>query len=684
MLRILKIRYAHVEERRPYLMAIFHLNVKTISRGKGQSATASSAYRSGEQLYSERYGYSNYYPREVKPVTFILKPEHAPEWALNRERLWNEVEKAEVRKDAQLAREVVVALPIELSDKEQEKLVREYVEENFVAKGMVVDVAIHRDNEGNPHAHIMATIRPFNLDGTWGNKSKTVYLKDENGNQLYTKNGNRRNRKVSLEGWDDKQNLYEWRTNWASITNKYLEKNGFSIRISEKSYHELGEDKIPTIHEGYVAREMDQRGEVSERVEMNKSIRQANYEKQEAQQEEVKQQLSIQILQSYSPKEKIELKKIAENLKVYVNYDNLLDKERMVYNWQRAEKLNKMIQPDSFDTSIVEKIDETKGSIQHGKQLVEDHAVRIYEKYYPELQEETFSRFAKINIGQQSLEKDRKLNDKEILTILKTSLDDEVDSVLKTISSRNYSQSIYHYEKKRAIAHQAVQDFYERNDVTVETVMSLPDDKLAEFKKLYTVRDINHQSVELLEKVYDEYIQSVYPTADLTVFASRQKEVLARAIDYYGTTLSYTKLVEASQQEHISKYNTYEQQIGMRFIRKLENDTMTLDDLNEIEQDYRKREIFYVVSNPVTKEFFLNEVANNEAMAESNVKENVATSNILGQLLKNNDVYEELLRASQENARRENQGRRKKQTKSVKEKKAKSSKKQRQSRTPSL
>lgn len=101
-------------------MAIYHFSMQVISRGKGQSAVASAAYRSGEKLYSERYNKENFYQhRQVIPDTMILKPTHAPDWCVNRELLWNEVEKIEKAKNAQLAREFTVALPIELSNQQQ-------------------------------------------------------------------------------------------------------------------------------------------------------------------------------------------------------------------------------------------------------------------------------------------------------------------------------------------------------------------------------------------------------------------------------------------------------------------------------------------------------------------------------------------------------------------------------------
>src|SRR5690606_7554315 len=137
-----------------FFMSTFYLSVNMISRGKGQSAVASAAYRSGETLYSELdMEIKSYGMRLVQPETFIDAPKHAPEWVYDRERLWNEVELHENKSNSQLAREVRLALPIELDNDTQKKLLQEYVKENFVDRGMVADVSIHRDVKHNPHAH---------------------------------------------------------------------------------------------------------------------------------------------------------------------------------------------------------------------------------------------------------------------------------------------------------------------------------------------------------------------------------------------------------------------------------------------------------------------------------------------------------------------------------------------------
>ena len=640
-------------------MAIYHLSSKIISRGKGQSATASAAYRSGEKLYSERYGEFNFYAREVKPEIFMLKPRHAPEWCLNRERLWNEVEKIEKYKTAQLAREFNIALPIELSKEEQLELTKEYVQTNFVNKGMVADVAIHRDDLANPHFHVMLTIRPFNQDGSWGGKAKIIYILDENGEKQKTPAGNVKSRKYNSTDWDNKKTMQSWRENWATLTNKYLENAGSTERISEKSYTELGEDKQPTIHEGYVAREMEKKGKISDRVEQNRQIKKSNYENQKVKKEAISNSAIKVIMQPLSPKEKGELKNIAKNLKVYVDYDKLIDKERMIKNWQRTEKINKLIQPDKFDPSVLDKIEFAKENVDRGKEILEKQYLRIFEKYYPELSDKKFSNYAKMNIAQKSLEVDKVLDKEEIVDLLSSSRDDEVKDILRTVSKNPYAKSAMDYQRNIVKATQRLEQFYEENNVTKDTVKELPSDKKEEFKKLYSYQDLQINTKELIANYYNQTILAAYPTADLSDLKFGEKEELSKAISYYGNTLSYSKLVEASQEKFINKYTTYEQKMGMTFIDKFEKGTFTKEELQVIEQDYRKKELFDTISDPATKELFLNEVANNQDFSLhddlNSEREGTSSQNLLQKLAKNSNLYDNLLKASQDNARRERQ-----------------------------
>ena len=167
-------------------MAIYHCSIKIISRGKGKSAVAAAAYRSGESLTNEYDGITHDYTRKGGIVhTEILLPDNAPAAYADRSVLWNAVEKAEKAKNAQLAREIEIALPHELTREQGISLVREYVKEQFVNAGMCADICLHDKNDGNPHAHIMLTMRPIEQDGSWGAKQKKEYILDKDGNKIY-------------------------------------------------------------------------------------------------------------------------------------------------------------------------------------------------------------------------------------------------------------------------------------------------------------------------------------------------------------------------------------------------------------------------------------------------------------------------------------------------------------------
>ncbi|TFJ91514.1 MobQ family relaxase [Lentibacillus salicampi] len=227
-------------------MSTYYCSVNVISRGKGQSAVASASYRSGEPLYSELdMEMKSYKKRTVQPETFIEAPDNAPEWVYNRERLWNEVEWYENKSVSRLAREVRLALPIELDNNQQHQLLEEYVKENFADRGMVADVSIHRDVAHNPHAHVLLTTRPFKENGEWGNKQKREYIKDENGDYVLNKNGKKKFKKVELTDWDYKKTTVEWRKNLAEKINQYYKDNGINEKVSHESYEKQGLDKIP-------------------------------------------------------------------------------------------------------------------------------------------------------------------------------------------------------------------------------------------------------------------------------------------------------------------------------------------------------------------------------------------------------------------------------------------------------
>ena len=258
-------------------IAIYHCSIKIVSRGKGKSAVAAAAYRSGEKLTNEWDGLTHDYTKKGGVVhSEILLPAHAPPAFSDRSTLWNSVELSEKSNNAQLAREVEIALPVELSGEEQTRLVREYCSSQFVSKGMIADFNLHDTGGGNPHAHILLTMRPLDEKGAWLPKSKKEYVLDENGEKIRLPSGRYKTRKVDLVDWNNRENAEVWRRTWADLTNEFLAQNNCPERIDHRSYERQGIDQIPTVHVGVSATQMEKKGIVTERGELNRNINAAN------------------------------------------------------------------------------------------------------------------------------------------------------------------------------------------------------------------------------------------------------------------------------------------------------------------------------------------------------------------------------------------------------------------------
>ena len=258
-------------------IAIYHCSIKIVSRGKGKSAVAAAAYRSGEKLTNEWDGLTHDYTKKGGVVhSEILLPAHAPPAFSDRSTLWNSVELSEKSNNAQLAREVEIALPVELSREEQTRLVREYCFSQFVSKGMIADFNLHDTGSGNPHAHILLTMRPLDEKGAWLPKSKKEYVLDENGEKIRLPSGRYKTRKVDLVDWNNRENAEVWRRAWADLANEFLAQNNRPERIDHRSYERQGIEQIPTVHVGVSATQMEKKGIVTERGEMNRNIKAAN------------------------------------------------------------------------------------------------------------------------------------------------------------------------------------------------------------------------------------------------------------------------------------------------------------------------------------------------------------------------------------------------------------------------
>ena len=298
------------------------MEAKVISRGTGRSAVAAAAYMSCSRIYNDYDGVQHDYTRKQGLVwQQVFLPDMAPaEWS-DREVLWNAVEEAEKTKDSRLAREFVVALPIELNRDERIALLTDFIHANFVAEGMCADVCIHDTDGHNPHAHIMLTVRPLTKDGKWQHKTEKEYLCNRNGEERgftaaefkaaqgegwekqyqykagtkkvymtpsaaeaqglervskYPKSTKYGRQNPITACWNSEEQLVLWRAAWADTVNRCLERSGHKERVDHRSHAERGLDEQPTIHEGVAARAMEKKGIISDRCELNRQIKADN------------------------------------------------------------------------------------------------------------------------------------------------------------------------------------------------------------------------------------------------------------------------------------------------------------------------------------------------------------------------------------------------------------------------
>ncbi len=263
-------------------IAIFHFHVDQIKRSQGQSAVASTAYRAGEKLHSEYYGEDSDYTRKGGVIcTKILLPPHAPAEYADRQTLWNAVEKAEQHPKAQLAYSFDFALQNEFSMEENIALARQFLLDEFVSRGMIVDFAVHqpdREKDGipNPHVHVMSPIRPLDEHGRWGAKQHRVYVLDENGNRTRDEAGNYIFNAVPTTDWGEPETLEHWREIWCKLCNAKFEEKGLDVRIDHRSYERQGIDQLPTVHEGPAVRQMEAKGIRTDKGDLNRWIRATN------------------------------------------------------------------------------------------------------------------------------------------------------------------------------------------------------------------------------------------------------------------------------------------------------------------------------------------------------------------------------------------------------------------------
>ena len=285
-------------------MAIYHCSISNVSRAKGSTSCATLAYISGEGIHDSRTGIKYSYSRRerVLEVGTIL-PTSAPSGYADAETLWNAVENYETADNARTAKKIQVALPRELERSEQKTVVEEYIRQNLAQEGYCATYAIHDGGtRGNPHAHILVSNRTIDRKGNWGVKRKMAYALDErgkripllneDGTQRTDGNGRRQWKRVTVEQnkLDSKDFLLRLRKAWADVVNRYLSP---SEQIDHRSNVARGIVDTPTIHEGYSARAIEERGGIAERCEINRAIRRENANRRQAQEEISERQANV-------------------------------------------------------------------------------------------------------------------------------------------------------------------------------------------------------------------------------------------------------------------------------------------------------------------------------------------------------------------------------------------------------
>ncbi|KRL65697.1 nicking enzyme TraA protein [Companilactobacillus versmoldensis DSM 14857 = KCTC 3814] len=579
-----------------------------------RSAVASASYRSGEKLFSDKEGKSYFYKRDVMPEAFILTPKNAPEWAKDRQQLWNEVEKKDRKANSRYAKEFNVALPIELSEQEQKDLLTKYVQENFVNSGMVADVAIHKDHPDNPHAHVMLTNRPFNPNGTWGLKSKRENILDKNGNKTYTKNSRfPRSRKIWLVDWDKKEKIPEWRKNWANAVNQVLEAKNLPDRISEKSYEEQGIDEVATQHEGINSQK-------EKRQEFNRNVKQQRQAKAEAKNanEKIHNIRRIETLQRhYSFDEKHIVAQLSKQLKTFVSLENVDEKQRMLFNWKNSATIKQAIGQDMTKQLVT--INQQEKSLAEANQLLDKVVSRTVKKLYPDIDFEQTTiaeqrELIKETDSEQKVFAGGELKDR--LAMIRTNI---LNQQVLTFTKRPFA-SLLMLEKQEQRAKETISDIlankgYQLADIkrTKGTLLSDFDKKQQDvlkknIKELSAVNEIK----QVVDTQYNNVLSKTFPDMSLDQVKMTEKERLYTAVVYYNPELKSLEKRDLDQLKNNPpvQFTTQEHAQGLAYLS------------GQVKSDeIQNANLLRVLKNRGTQQLFIGEAGQDKKISARQVEQ---------------------------------------------------------------
>ena len=595
-------------------MAIFHMSFSNISAGKGRSAIASAAYRSGEKLFDDKEGQHYFYARSVMPYSFILTPKNAPAWASDREKLWNEVERKDRRANSRYAKEFNVALPVELSADEQKELLIKYVQENFVDKGMVADVAIHRDHADNPHAHVMLTNRPFNPDGTWGIKSKKQYILDENGNKTYTGTSKYpKSRKILMVDWDKKEKIIEWRHNWAVSVNQVLEQKRIPDRISEKSFKDQGIDEVATQHEGINSKRY-------ERKEFNQQVK--NYRKTKAsyknnQEKAINRGHFDSLSKHFSFNEKRLVNELSHELKTYISLESLDDKRRMLFNWKNSTLIKHAVGEDVTKQLLT--INQQESSLRKADELLNKVVDRTTKKLYPELDLEQTTAAERRELIKETDSEQTLFKGSGLTERLMNIRNDLLSQQLLTFTKRPYVGFKLLMQQEKEVKSELKYTLMIHDD-SLESLEHVDQGLLEKYspaeqqKITRAVKDLRTIMAvkQVIQTQYHEVLKRAFPDGDLDDLSLVRQEQAYTAVMYYDPELKPCKAETMKQwQEKPPKvFSTQEHQLGLAYL----SGQLRLDQLEN-------HDLQRVLKHDGTKQIFIGECQSDPTIKTSQIEQ---------------------------------------------------------------
>jgi hypothetical protein len=595
-------------------MAIFHMSFSNISAGKGRSAIASAAYRSGERLFDDKEGRNYFYARTVMPESFILSPKNAPDWTSDRERLWNEVERKDRRANSRYAKEFNVALPVELNEDEQKELLIKYVQENFVDKGMVADVAIHRDHPDNPHAHVMLTNRPFNPDGTWGLKSKRENILDENGNKTYTGNSRfPKSRKVWLVDWDKKERINQWRHKWAVSVNQVLEQKNIPDRISEKSFVNQGIDEVATQHEGINSKRY-------ERKEFNQQVK--NYRKTKAsyknnQEKAINRGHLDSLSKHFSFNEKRLVNELSHELKTYISLESLDDKRRMLFNWKNSTLIKHAVGEDVAKQLLT--INQQESSLKKADELLNKVVDRTTKKLYPELDFEQTTAAERRELIKETDSEQTLFKGSELTERLMNIRNDLLVQQLLTFTKRPYVGFKLLMQQEKEVKSELKYTLMIHDD-SLESLEHVDRGLLEKYspaeqqKITRAVKDLRTIMAvkQVIQTQYHEVLKRAFPNGDLDDLSLVRQEQAYTAVMYYDPELKPCKAetMEQWQEKPPKVFSTQEHQLGLAYL----SGQLSLDQLEN-------HDLQRVLKHDGTKQIFLGECQSDPTIKTSQIEQ---------------------------------------------------------------